>query len=314
MLLPWASNRSMKVFFSAVDGTQDNAFSLDLDPARLRGSRSAFGAQLQVIGLLEYDRNKAVPLQIGGILAWHADGVSGLHIPSQSVGNGGTIGLAVSIADGQLAGLEERRAGGEPNLTLSLNALGRQTSEGTVSYRASWSPVPYLVPRDRWADAIAACGFGRIHIVELPVPTVGADAWSRSAQMLARGSADFGKARYGEAMGNVRNALQELVAVLERDLAIEPKTPVFAERIKELAVRLTALHERRGADPYGVMASLIRAVFDFSSDPVHRGYDLPNREDASFALSLATSLHAFLARRPLPKPLNESEAEPPSKA
>jgi len=34
-----------------------------------------------------------------------------------------------------------------------------------------------------------------------------------------------------------------------------------------------------------VLASLIRAVFDFSSDPVHRGYDLPNREDASFAFA-----------------------------
>ena len=72
--------------------------------------------------------------------------------------------------------------------------------------------------------------------------------------------------------------------------------------MKIVGEKLTALHATRSADPYAVLASVIRAVADFSSDPMHRGYDVPNREDAAFALSLATGLHAFLARRPISQP------------
>jgi hypothetical protein len=298
----------MKLHFSATDGTQDNAFSLDLDPAQFRGSRSAFGAQFHVSGLLEYDREKVVPLEMGGVLSWHADDSAGLIIPRQPV-NGGTTGLTIPISDAQLAGVEERRAGAEANLAITLAAIARSAGNGVASYRLSWSPQSYVVPRDRWKDAVAACGFGRVHIVELPVPTDDApDAWSRSAQMLARASSEFGAGRYGETMGNARNALQELVGVLERSLALEPKTPAFAERVQALGNRLKEMHERRGADPYSVLASVIRAVFDFSSDAVHRGYDVPSREDAAFALWLATALHAFVARRPFPKPITEVDA------
>ncbi len=292
----------MKIQFSAVDGRQDNAFSLEVDPAQFRGWRSAFGAHLQIHGLLEYDRTKVVPLEIAGTLAWHTDATFGLHVPAQPVGNGGSIALALPISDAQLASIEARRAGGEANLVMNLTALGRRALDGAAtSFRMAGSPTPYIVPRDRWAEAIAACGVGRIRIVELLVPTESvSDAWSRSAEMLARASAEFAQGRHGESMGNARNALQEMVTVLESALAIVPKSLAFAPRVKELGERLSALHERRGADPYAVLASVIRAVFDFASDPVHRGFDVPNRDDAMFALSLATALYEFLSRRPLP--------------
>ena len=181
------------------------------------------------------------------------------------------------------------------------SALARRADGSTGSYKLSWSPQPFPVPRDRWKDALAACGYGRIHIVELPVPPDADDAWARSAQMLARASTEFGERRYGETRGNARNALHELVGVLERSLGIEPAA-AFAQRVKVVGETLTALHANRSADPYAVLASVIRAVADFSSEPMHRGYDVPNREDAAFALALATALHAFLARRPIPKP------------
>ncbi len=295
----------MKAHFSAADGTQDSAFSLDLEPARLSGSRSAFGAQIVISGLLEFDRAKATPLEIGGALSWPNEG-AGLVIPRQPAG-GGTIGLVAPISDAQLASIEERRAGGEPNFEITLTALAVRGDGRTASYKLSWAPQPFPVPRDKWKDTLAACGFGRIHIVELPVPPDVNDTWARSAQMLARASAEFGQARYGESMGNARNALQELIGVLERNLGIEPSTDAFTLRVKNVGEALTALHGRRSADPYAVLASVVRAVADFASDPVHRGYDVPTREDAALALALTTALHAFLARRPIPKLLKESE-------
>jgi hypothetical protein len=288
----------MRAFFSAADGTQDNAFSIDLEPAQFRGARSAFGAYLLITGLLESDPTKARPLEIGGVLSWPSDGGTGLLIPPQ-LASGGTTGLVAPISDAQLASIEERRAGGEPNFEITLTALARRSDGTTGSYRLSWSS-PFLVPRDRWKDALAACGYGRIHIVELPVPPEINDAWARSALMLARASAEFGEGRYGETMGNARNALQEMVGVLERALSIGPKHR-----------RVRAPGKRRGRDTDAASrasqpGSVRRAGFRhprcsrFSSDPMHRGYDLPNREDAAFALALATALHAFLARRPIP--------------
>jgi hypothetical protein len=287
----------MKTFFSAIDGTQENAFSFDLEPLHVRGGRSAFGAYILIMGLLEAEPTKAQPLEIGGWLSWPGDAGIGLIIPRQPVA-GGTTGLTVPISDSQLASIESRRCGGEPNFEIVLTALARRSDQQTASYRFSWSPQPFPVPRDRWADALAACGHGRIRIIELPVaPNIG-DSWDRSAQMLARASAEFGDARYGEAMGNARNALQDLVGILEQNLGIEPSSS-FAQRVKVVGDTLTAMHAKRGADPYAVLASTIRAVADFCSDPMHRGYDIPNREDAAFALALATALHAFLARRPI---------------
>jgi hypothetical protein len=212
------------------------------------------------------------------------------------------------ISDTQLASIEERRAGGEPTFEITLTSLAERADGVTASYKSSWSPQPLSVPRDRWTDVLAACGYGRIHIVELPVPPEVNDAWSRSAQMLARASAEFGNGRYGEAMGNARNSLQELVTVLERNLAIVPTTPAFTPRVKAVGDELSRRHRRHGGDPYQVLASVIGAIFDFTSEPVHRGYDVPNRDDATFALSLASALHAFLARRPIASVESNTEA------
>jgi hypothetical protein len=296
----------MKVHFSAADGTQDNAFSIDLDPAQFRGGRSAFGAYVLVIGLLEFDPAKAHPLEIGGALSWPGDNGVGLVIPRQPA-SGGTTALMAPISDAQLASIEERRAGGEPAFEISLTSLARRAHGVTASYKFSWAPQSLSVPRDRWKDVLAACGYGRVHIVELPVPPDVNDVWSRSAQILARASVEFGNGRYGEAMGNARNSLQELVVVLEQSLAIEPATSAFAPRVKAVGDELSRRHCQHGGDPYQVLASVVKAVFDFTSEPVHRGYDVPNRDDAMFALSLASALHTFLARRPIASAVSDNE-------
>lgn len=295
----------MKIHFSAVDGTQDNAFSIDLDTAQFRGGRSAFGAYVLVSGLLESDRAKAQPLEMGGTLCWPGDGGFGLVIPRQSV-SGGTTALVAPISDAQLASIEERRAGGEPNFEITLTSLARRSDGATASYKSSWATQPFSIPRDRWKDALAACGFGRLHIVELPVPPDVDDAWSRSAQILALASAEFGNGRYGEAIGNVRNSLQELIAVLERSLAIEPAKAAFAPRVKTVGDELSRRHRRDGGDPYEVLASVVKALFGFASEPVHRGYDVSNRVDAMFALSLASALHVFLARHPIANAVSDA--------
>ena len=106
----------MKISFTGHDGIQDSPFTFDLDPSRLRGARTAFGAELYVSG--DFEAGSARPLAMSGVLSWETENGYGLQIPMQPVG-GGTATVAVPISDRQLASLEERRAGGEARLQIA---------------------------------------------------------------------------------------------------------------------------------------------------------------------------------------------------
>lgn len=290
--------------FTGIDGISDGSFTFDFDPSQCTGSRTAFGARLMISGNLKVVGRKAQPLEMGGILSWETEHGNGLAIPQQPA-YGGTTPLVVPISDRQLAGIEAIRASGEAKFGLSLYALARR-EDGTPAVYKSWGALPYVVPRDRWKDALAGCGYGKIHIVELPVPPEVKDAWARSAATLAESSNEFAQGNYGFSLGHTRNAIQQIVDVLEQTLDItSPPSLPFGNRVEAVSARLTELHAKRSADPYAVLGSLVRSAFDFSSDPVHRGYEIPNREDALLALSLTVALHTYLARRPIPKPAQQ---------
>ena len=233
-------------------------------------------------------------------MLWANDGV-GLAIPMQSLRTGGTA-LWIPVSDHQLAAFEQCRAQKEPEFQLRLTAIAQDPADGKVRrYSFHGGATANLsIPRDRWLFVLDQCGFGRIRIIELPAPPQTDDKeWSRCADLLAAASRDFSSARYGEAIGSIRAAIQQMVGILESRLGITQISPVFKARVDVLSAKLKDLHEKRGADPFYVLSSLIDAVFGFTSEPSHRGFDVGTREDAEFALSLATSLYAYLARRPI---------------
>lgn len=287
----------MDISFTAHDGIQDNPFVVDFDPGQFRGTRTTFGAEWYVPLLFKGMAGR--PLAASGTLAWATENGYGLQIPMQPVG-GGSCALTVPISDHELARIDERRAGGESLLQLSLNVLALRPNGTTAIYKP-YGPLNYTIPLHRWIAMLADTGFGKIQIVELPVPPDANGAWEQSARQLGEASVRFRQGDYGVSTGCSRIALQQMVEVLERALAITPKTPPLGPRIQVLTKQLNELHQKYSFDPYVVIARLIQATFDFASDPVHRGYEYPTREDAALALSLATALHRFLASRPLPK-------------
>ena len=243
---------------------------------------------------------QVVPLFFEGALLWTNEGV-GLPVPLQSVRPSGSIALSIPVSDHQLASFENHRAQKEPEFKLLLTAIG-QDANGKVRryYHHGGTPANLAIPRDRWLDVLDKCGFGRIRIIELPAPPQADDEeWSRCADLLAKASRDFSASRYGEAMSSLRVVSQHMVEILERSLGITPPNPSIKPRVEALSANLRDLHEKRGADPFYVISELIEALFGFTSEPSHRGFDVVTREDAEFALSLATSLYAYLARRPI---------------
>jgi hypothetical protein len=139
-----------------------------------RGSkvrRTAFGASLLIGVFPPYEQpSKDVPLLFYGSLSWASE-FDGLQIPAQPV-RGGTSALVVPISDSQITAIERVRKTGEPTFSLRLQVVA-QNEQGEVRHYGGvggQDAYDYTVPRDRWHDALDACGYGRIRIVELPPP------------------------------------------------------------------------------------------------------------------------------------------------
>jgi hypothetical protein len=289
-----------KVDFYLEEAPNRSAFVIDADPARVSGARTAFGAEVRISALLQFDRTQAVPISLEGALLWENDS-SGLPIPAQSAGRGGTFGLAVPITDAQLATFERRRGQKEPAFQLQLRGVAQDTQTGRVrGYAPMMASMPFTIPRDRWADVLDACGYGRIRIVELPPPPDRQDAaWAAIARRLEAASRDFNLGRYGESMVSTRTVIEEMVSIIEADLKITPLSPAFKNRVEAVSKHLTTMHASRGGDPFAVIGAVLGAAFGFTSEPAHRGFEVASREDAEFALFLTTALYSHLARRPL---------------
>ncbi|MDQ6942328.1 MAG: hypothetical protein M3169_07395 [Candidatus Eremiobacteraeota bacterium] len=277
-------------------------FVLDVDSARLQGSRSAFGAALQLGVSTPYEQpSKDVPLLFYGSLAW-ANQTDGLQIPAQSI-RGGTSALAVPISDVQIAAIESVRKAAEPCFSLRLRMIA-QNEKGEVRHYGGLGgqdSYNYVVPRDRWHDALDLCGHGRIRIVELPPPPEPASAdWNAAAEALVASAAELRSGYYGAASTSSRKALEHVVAAIEIRLAIAPKKQ-WPQRVKAAEDALRELHKSHHVAAYALYAELLRTLFNFASGGAHS--QGATRDDAEFALTLATGLYAHLARVPIPTAL-----------
>jgi len=297
----------MNIRISFADQFGHAHYLLESDSARLQGSRTTFGAALQIHTLTPAQPTKDVPLLFFGSLAWAGES-HGLPIPPQAIG-GGDSALLLPITDAQIAAVENARKAGAPTFSLRLRVIA-QNEQGEVRQYGGLGggdAYPYTVPVEVWHNALDACGFGRIRIVELPPPPEpSAGDWKRAGDLLVRAAVELRAGNYGASTTSSRTALQHLVATMETRLGIEQKG-TFSDRVNALAKRLGDLHQKNGLDPYNVHAELVKAVFGFQSGPAHQGPDLAGREDAEFALSLTTALYVYAVRRPLPSPIIKTE-------
>src|ERR1700736_3588761 len=219
-------------------------YVLDVDSARLQGSSSAFGAALLIGVLTPYEQpSKDVPLLFYGSLAWASETV-GLQIPAQPI-RGGTSALVVPISDAQIAAIERTRKTAEANFSLRLRVIA-QNEKGEVRHYGGvggQDAYNYMVPRDRWHDALDACGYGRIRIIELPPPPEPATAdWKAAADALAAAAAQVRSGDYAAAATWARKSLEHIVATMERRLAITPQKR-WPQRVKAAEDALRELHK-----------------------------------------------------------------------
>ncbi len=285
---------------------------VEVDPARVTGSRSSFGPLLHLGIHVLFDAGKKYhqPILFEGQLKWPGEGY-GVVIPLQSVG-GGTAELLVPIGDHQIAGIERTRAGREPNFEISLRAIGMPDELGKLG-RYSTNFIPALqVPRDVWKRALDGFGVGTVRIIELPSPMQPNDErWQRAFEQLEYASRFLSEGRYGEAVTASRTALERVAESVGDTVGVQRnESEYFGPYIDRLSKELRT--RNKGNDPFALIGQLIRTGNGWTSHPVHQGFDVSERDDAIFAVNLCVALYSYLSRATMP--MQQQDAEESSRS
>lgn len=299
-------NQPMKIELSSEQRPSAPLVIIEMDPARVRGSRSAFGPMLH-LGVQIMNESKHYPTLFEGMFKWVGE-AGGITIPLQSIARG-TSELLVPVSDHQVAAIERVRAGRASDFHIDLRAVGTPDSDGIVG-RYTTNFVPQLqIPRDVWKRALDGCGVGAVRIIELPAPVAGAgQEWARAFEQVDVASRFLSEGRYGEAVATARMSLERIAEGVGSSLG---RTRNEGEYFATYLDRITSeLRERkRGSDPFALIGQLIRTANGWMSHPVHQGFDTSERDDALFAVNLCVAVYSYLARSMvgIPQPQTDSE-------
>lgn len=297
-----------KFDFQYADGSGQVVLRAEADPRFFSGGRNVFGPFLRLQLQWPYDANipRHRALAVQGALLWGGDpdGSGGLAIPLQAVTPNGAVNIPVS--DDELARLETRRAGVEPDFAVRLEGLAQRETQGAAdrtpdlavrAVTAGNYPQRLGVSRDAWARALDACGFGLRRMVELPPPPDGLGGkWDEASTSLADASRLLAQGYDVQAIAAVRKALERIVEAVAVAIGEPPHTGKggFGPYVTALADRIKGMEPAR-SHPFHLVASVLKATFDFASGHTHGTSASSRREEAVFAIVLGTSLYGFAA-------------------
>jgi hypothetical protein len=280
------------------------AISIECDPDRFLGSRSAFGSTIWFPAKIVSATSTKL-MAIGGWLRF-ANENDGLQIPMQPLTFNEPF-LRVPISDEQIARLERKRGGQILMLEIVLRGTGFYGTAGAApaTFTASYQP-PINVQRDAWLKVLEALGAGQRRLIELPAPPHDRGGfWEKASKQIDAAAWRLASGDAGGAMNEARTAMESALEAVGGVTKVprKPKEPLrpFAIRV---AAEIRKAHVDRGADPYAALASAIELgadIFGFVSDPLHNGLDSAERTNAELALSLVTSLYTYFARLPSPE-------------
>jgi hypothetical protein len=275
-------------------------FAFECDSARQSGGyRSVFGPMLTLPlqPVINFPpQRRAEPLLVGGTLRWNGEN-DGIPIAAQPwVINQNRI--SILLTDGQLERIEERRAAGTGQALFDLSLRALALVDGTTKVLSLPFPALLVIPRDEWVRILDMMGHGVRRLIELPPPPSGLGGlWDSVADAIARGTARLAAGDGGVALGEARTAIERVVEAIGDELGLQRAGPFrqFGDRVAGV---LRERHTSSG-DSYGVLANataLAVELFGFASEPAHQGFGSSDRQNAEFALSLATTLYCYTAK------------------
>lgn len=151
--------------------------------------------------------------------------------------------LVADLTLGQVERLEEVRAGAEPRFLLRVFGVVRTGEEvWRVSDQMDW-----LVPRERWIAVLTGMKYGRVLLVEVPIPeTDGDPGVAKAAALLGEAQRAQLRGEFREAVGCCRASLEALEGVVGRGEG--PQEPDRKKRSKGARLREVRTSIRALAD------------------------------------------------------------------
>lgn len=292
----------MRIDFHNDQNPSFTVVTIEVDPQNVRGTRDAFGAAIGIpLQILPESREQ--PRLWEGELRWGNQG-TGLHIPMQVVGLG-TSQLIAPISDQQIASLEAWRRAQEPSFGIHLRAIGNSRTDGSTNFFTSYFVPTLMVPRDTWKRALEGLGTAPFRIVELPAAPKASDAWARASELVSIAAASISDGHYGQSIATSRTALERITEAVGALSGLPRNGKPFAPYVDELQAHLKRTEDK--GDPLALIAATIRTAFAWTSEPIHQGFDVSERDDATFAVTLVVALYSYLAKATPPRSSPESQ-------
>lgn len=304
--------------------------TVELDPAEIVGWRGAFGSALLLPLKIAHSLTDDAEVRLHsleGWIAWSSDSVvlSGIRIPSQTVSRNSER-LVVPITEEHIAEIEKRRTGEAVVFRVALAGLATipnpnhtapqytRQQDGKMAPGSVQFPEVHAVrqshgdggeflriEREHWLTILEQLGAGRRRLIELPEPTlpVGQAEWKACMRLLEEAAYLFRLGQYPHVVKNCRTIIEGVTDVLCAGYGIERDRTKpwmrFRDWSKGLPEHLTKLWT---SDPSAgaVLYELLCAGWSWTSPSHHYGSGIPEREEVSFALSLATDLLVFGAQ------------------
>lgn len=309
-------------------GVQLNNIScrIAIDPARVYGAKSAFGATLRIPYELDWypaELSSRGPcmLSLEGWLAAATDAsdAKGILIPSQvSVPYNA---LAVPLTPEDIEAIEEQRRGDAAVLKITLSGLAiipnanvqaihqvrdgyggdfqetalerldihRVTTQGDNSLR---------IEREQWLTILSQLGAGQRRLVEVPAPVLANEQnrWDECSRRLTEATQHYRRGEYEQAIAFCRSVVEGVATVVADTWSVpRQKGDNFEAWTKAVKGRLEHAWDRDKEAP-AMLSSLLFSAWTWTSPSLHYGSDIPLREETSFALSLCTDLLMFASQ------------------
>jgi hypothetical protein len=303
----------------------DHQITIEIDPAEVVGVRSVLGSALLFRFKCTPDLWGDPAVRLHALEGWIAAGsesvvLCGIRIPSQTIYHDQ---MTVPITDEEIAAIEKGRTDDAAIFRISLMGLATfpnpnhtmeqyvRQADGKMAPDSSHRPDVRAVrdqngdggqllriEREHWLKILEQLGAGKRRLIELPEPTlpVGQATWAECIRLLSEATQLFPRGQYPQVLSACRTIIEGVTVVLCAHWGVvkDPKTS-FNTWSRELPTHLAVLW-KSDADSAKMFYALLQAGWTWASQSHHSGSGFPEREEVSFALSLATDLVVFGAQ------------------
>lgn len=247
----------------------------------------------------------------------------------------GSITFTVPCSDADIEAIETARAGGDVMFHLFVAGMAQVSAkqQPTINIHNTQEPVmlarqsdlvpisgdnqrgmggsgwSFRIAREHWLKILHSAGRPR-YLVELPVPDLPEPqkAWGTTIQYLQAAVDAHRQGHYEEALKRCRQVVEGVATILGQQWNVPQGSKKYSAWVNEISERLVNTWPKEDKGQAKMIGGLLDGAWAWTSPSHHYGSGVPAREEAAFAVHLATALLSFAAQvlQAHPEPVTEA--------